>query len=95
MSRKGKTQQPERARQGSQDELQDEGLGRGTTRQTKRFAGDGFRSGQTKGRKREGVSTVNLNHPLAANFRKQENYEEASIRVHDAGSALFCNAGIR
>ena len=33
------------------------------------FAGERFRSGQTKGRKREGVSTVNLNHPLAANFK--------------------------
>jgi hypothetical protein len=30
-------------------------------------AGEGFRSGSTDGCKREGVSTVNLNHPLAAN----------------------------
>ena len=34
-----------------------------------KFAGERFRSGQTKGRKREGASTVNLNHPLAANFK--------------------------
>ena len=32
----------------------------------KDFAGERFRSGQTKGLQREGVSTVNLNHPLAA-----------------------------
>jgi hypothetical protein len=40
----------------------------------KEFAGECFRSGQTNGRKREGVSTVNLNHPLAVNPEKQENY---------------------
>jgi F-type H+-transporting ATPase subunit c len=34
-----------------------------------KFAGERFRSGQTNGRKREGVSTVNLNHPLAAKFK--------------------------
>jgi hypothetical protein len=45
-----------------------------------------FRSGSTDGRKREGAKgifgrtkpecagTVSLNHPLAANLRKQENY---------------------
>jgi hypothetical protein len=36
----------------------------------KDFAGERFRSGHTKGGQREGVSTVNLNHPLAANFRE-------------------------
>ncbi len=34
------------------------------------FAGERFRSGSTEGRKREGASTVSLNHPLAANFRE-------------------------
>jgi hypothetical protein len=33
-------------------------------------AGESFRSGQTDDRKREGVSTVNLNHPLAVNLRE-------------------------
>ncbi len=32
----------------------------------KKFAGERFRSGSTNGRKREGASTVSLNHPLAA-----------------------------
>jgi hypothetical protein len=31
-----------------------------------KIAGDRFRSGSTNGRKREGASTVSLNHPLAA-----------------------------
>jgi hypothetical protein len=33
-------------------------------------AGERFRPGNTDGRKREGVSTVSLNHPLAANSRE-------------------------
>ena len=33
-------------------------------------AGERFRSGSTDGRKREGASTVSLNHPLAANLRE-------------------------
>ncbi|MGA3371441.1 MAG: hypothetical protein ABSC48_06725 [Terracidiphilus sp.] len=37
-------------------------------------AGERFRSGKTEGRKREGASTVSLNHPLAANPGKLEEY---------------------
>jgi hypothetical protein len=37
---------------------------------SKYSAGERFRSGKTEGRQREGVSTVNLNHPLAANLRE-------------------------
>jgi F-type H+-transporting ATPase subunit c len=33
-------------------------------------AGERFRSGSTEGRKREGASTVSLNHPLAAKFKR-------------------------
>jgi hypothetical protein len=57
-------------------------------------AGESFRSGKRKGRKREGASTVSLNHPLAVNFQgKQENYAETSVCIHGSGCALLCNAG--
>ena len=37
---------------------------------------------------------MSLNHPLAANLRKQENYAETSIRVHDPGGAVLCRPGL-
>jgi hypothetical protein len=57
-------------------------------------AGDSFRSGQTVGRQREGASTVSLNHLLAVNFRKQENYAETSICVHGPGGSLSRRSGL-
>lgn len=56
----------------------------------KAFAGERFRSGQTKGRKSEGASTVSLTHPLAANPREAGETMRKLQYVLMMLAVLFC-----